>query len=225
MRMSRLGGRVATVAAAFAACSFASASQAGYGLVITEFFAGIPGTDPTADWFELTWYGSGVFDTSSIWYEDESGDPTLAAQINGLSGIASGESVIVVIGNGTGDVTEFATFFASNLGAGVQIGFSEGPGLGNNDTVNIFSSNMADAMLLASQGGTDGDSPATKVFNPGTGVFGQFAEIGVLGAWGTTFTNSNGSWTIVASPGVVPAPAAAALLGLAGLAGSRRRRG
>ena len=56
MRMSRLGGRVATVAAAFAACSFASASQAGYGLVITEFFAGIPGTDPTADWFELTWY-------------------------------------------------------------------------------------------------------------------------------------------------------------------------
>ena len=66
---------------------------------------------------------------------------------------------------------------------------------------------------------------ATKVFNPGTGVFGQFAEIGVLGAWGTTFTNSNGSWTIVASPGVVPAPAAAALLGLAGLAGSRRRRG
>ncbi len=222
MQMSCLGGRAATVAgAAFAALSFASASQAGDGLVITEFFAGIPGTDPTADWFELTWYGSGVFDTSSIWYEDESGDPTLASQINGLSGIASGESVIVVIGNGTGDVTEFATFFASNLGAGVQIGFSEGPGLGNNDTVNIFSSNMADAMLLATQGGTDPDSPATKVYNPGTSVFGQFAEIGVLGAWGTPF----GDLTIVASPGVVPAPAAAALLGLVGLAGSRRRRG
>lgn len=222
MQMSRFGGRAATAAtAAFVALSFASASQAGYGLVITEFFAGVPGADPTQDWFELTWYGPGVFDTSSIWYEDDSANPTLAARINGLSGIASGESVVVVIGNGAADVTEFATFFASNLGSGVQIGFSDGPGLGANDTVNIYSSNMADAMLLASQGGTDPDSPATKVFNPGTGVFGQFAEAGVLGAWSTPF----GDLTVVASPGVVPAPAAAAMLGLAGLAASRRRRG
>lgn len=224
MKKSFLGDRIAPTAA-FAALVFASSALAGGGdLVVTEFFAGIPGPDPTADWFELTWFGDGVYDTASLWYEDDSADPTNAAQISGLSGIASGESIVVVIGNGGSDIAEFISFFSSNLGDGVQIGFADGPGLGNGDAVNIYSSNMADAMLLASQGGTDSDSPATKVYNPDTGVFGQFAEAGVLGAWSTPWTNGNGTFDIVASPGVVPAPAAAALLGFAGLAGRRRRR-
>jgi hypothetical protein len=206
-------------AAMLAALTGSASAQIG----VTEIFAGIQGPDPTNDWFEITNFGSAGFGTSSLFYDDDSADPTVNDQIFGLSGIAPGESVLVVVEGGAAAANVLRSFFG--LASGLQIGWIDnGAGLGNGDAVNLFDSNLAGATLLATAEGTNPDTGPTTIFNPVTGVFGELAQVGVFGAFATPFTNTSGTFNIVASPGVVPAPASAALLGLAGLTAVRRRR-
>ena len=111
-------------------------------LQITEIWAGQDGTDLTADWFEITNFGteawvSGV--SSPLYYDDDSQDPAVADQIMGITDIQPGESVIVVIDNAAA-VTTFIDVWSPDYDlTGVEVGYADGSGLGQGgDGVTLF---------------------------------------------------------------------------------------
>lgn len=93
-----------TLVAAAAGCVMAGSAvsaQASANVKVTEAWqGGLPGTETSPDWFEVTNYGSSAVDPSS-WYmgdshqlTDLSGHPV--TKLNGISSIAPGESVVYV---------------------------------------------------------------------------------------------------------------------------------
>lgn len=111
-------------------------------LQITEIWAGQDGTDLTADWFEITNFGTepwiSVFD-EPLYYDDESQDPNDADLINGITDIQPGESVIVVI-DVAAAVTTFINVWSPDYDlTGVKVGWADGAGLGQGgDAVTLF---------------------------------------------------------------------------------------
>ena len=113
-------------------------------LIITEIFSGQEGTDLTADWFEIKNIGTAAWTSGvdgDLYYDDESADPTTADIIQGIAEIQPGGYAIVMIGDAN-DVTTFTTIWSQVIDfTGVQIGFSDGAGLGaGGDAVNIWES-------------------------------------------------------------------------------------
>ncbi|WP_347372802.1 choice-of-anchor I family protein [Aequorivita sp. Q41] len=113
-------------------------------LIITEIFSGQDGTDLTADWFEIKNTGtaawvSGVDD--NLYYDDESADPTTADIIHGISEIQPNGFAVVLIGDAS-DVATFTAVWSQVIDLStVQIGYTDGAGLGaGGDAVNIWAS-------------------------------------------------------------------------------------
>lgn len=205
---------------------------------ITEVYAGISGEDGTSDWIEVTNFGTDAVSLVGTFYDDESGSVTDGDPIPDVT-LAAGESIIVLVDVGgstladpvavQAEIDNFITIWGD---LGIQIVVSDGGGL-NPDGDGAFVL-AGDGTIIAGVGFGDVNSFGTSTlqFLPQGNTGGPFAsEIGVLGAFeSNAFFNDepiggvDQSVTLIGSPGVVPTPGAAAILGLGGLAAARRRR-
>jgi len=99
-------------------------------LEITEIWPGQTGTAVTADWFEITNTGTAPWSSGSdpvLSYDDGSNDPNARTEISGITEIAPGESVIVVIGTAA-DADAFKTAWGPAIGP-VEVGWADGDDL------------------------------------------------------------------------------------------------
>ena len=229
-----------------ASCCFAAAE-----IKVTEMWVGgLPGTEATSDWFELTNFGdmplSGI--DGNIYYDDNSADPTVDDQMFGIDSIAPGESVIYLTSweddwaTAADAIAAFDAMWGAPAGSlnGIQIGYVDGgSGLGGGgDAVFVFDSNQANANIIASQqyqGNADNNFASFASDAAGNDSFfpdEPRAVVGVLGAYEGNLAASDGMYSTgapvpnaVGSPGVVPEPAACSLmlLSLAGLLATCRR--
>jgi hypothetical protein len=208
-------------------CRCSSTSFAAFSLSITEIWPGNdPGTDLTADWFEITNTGNMAWTAAvdgDLYFDDDSADITTADLLSGVASIAPGESVVFVDGDMAG-----AMGFSAVWGPDVtlpQVGSYEGAGLSQGgDTVNIWIS-MGPPTGTPSFSGSYPDA----LFAMGASydlTLGAFSTVGnAAGAVATTATNDIGQRAI-GSPGTVavPEPACLVLLTFGLLAAGRYRR-
>lgn len=199
-------------------------------LSITEVYIGLAGPDGTDDWIEITNTGTTTITAgaSEYFYDDVSADITEGGDLPAFS-LTPGESLVVLVSSNA-DAAAFAEFEAV-WGTGINLVGTDGGGLGQGGdsvflldntgaTVDSFSYTDLDALPL-------GFDPAAS-FDIAQG--GGASVVGIGGAYESNefFNDSIGASpdfmiTIIGSPGVVPEPATAALLGLGGLAMLRRR--
>ncbi len=111
-------------------------------LKITEIFSGQEGSDLTADWFEIKNNGTAAWVSGvdgDLYYDDDSADPTTADLIQGITDIQPNGFAIVMIGD-VNDVATFTTIWSQVIDlTGVQIGFTDGAGLGaGGDAVTLW---------------------------------------------------------------------------------------
>lgn len=192
---------------------------------ITEVYAGIGGPDGTPDWFEVTWNGVGTFDTGTLYYDDDSADPTVNSNLSSFVLNSGGVAVFLL----TSSAADIAIFNSVWGGVG-NVGIVDGSGLGQGgDAVNLFDGNTAGATLLANATypAFADDFFSTWDFTSGSAVA---STLGVNGAYASSafFNDSvggaNNEVVLIGSPGVVPTPGSIALLGFAGALAGRRRR-
>lgn len=195
--------------------------------VVTEVYVGVTGDDGTDDWFELTNFGDQPGDTGTLFFEDNSRDSTRADQLSSLI-LSPGESAVFLI---TGNFEVEAVDFWTVWGGSVRLGMVDGAGLGQNDEINLFDSNAADAVLLfrLSISGSHDISRATFVYDQAGELSASIA--GVAGAYESAefFNDDLGDpddmISLVGSPGVIPEPQGALLLVAALFFYGARRRG
>ncbi len=203
------------------------ASVASADVYVSEIYGGLSGEDGTNDWFEVTYNGAGTFDTGSLFYEDDSADPTNAGAMTSFI-LSSGESAVFVLG---ADATDLATF-TSIWGAVANLGSATGGGnLGQSgDGVFLYDGNSAGATLVTSQSFTGDHNTTFATWEFDAMGNAQYSVDGVNGAYtSASFFNDNlglpnDEAALIGSPGAVPTPGTVALLAVGGLVGTRRRR-
>ena len=198
------------------------------------------GTTPTftADWFEVTNYGSSAVDLTGWKMDDASFDSTRAVALNGVSSIGAGETVVFVETNAPLTVIpDFRSFWGGSA-ATATIGSYTGGGVSfssGGDGIVLFNSGSAEATPRVTFG-------AATV---GSSFFYQYASNGdpttspntnaVVSTVGTvdgqvTYLSANSVTQNIGSPGTainaVPEPSTVALgsIGLAILAARATRR-
>lgn len=199
---------------------FAAVAQGGIapptGIRITEAMSS-SGAGGTPDWIELTNFGLTPVSITGWRIDDSSASVALSQPLLGVTSIAPGESVVFIESAAGAGIADFRTFWGGL--AGVQIGYYSGSGLGlssGGDGVTIFNASPVTVDLVSFGAATTGVSFG---YDPDNSVFGGLSVNGVFGAFVSTNPVGN-----VASPGAIPGPAAAGVLGLAGLVAARRRR-
>ena len=209
-------------------------------LRVTEIFSGQPNDNGTTDWFELTNNGATTVSTGGLFYDDNSFDATKDDALDTLT-LAAGESAVFLVSweddytDPAIAVNDFVAFWG--LGSGVQVGVvTGGSGLGGGgDAATIFDGNFASSNLLTSgsydsslgslRGTVDYAAVAasTAFRTPIDGVESTSALAWAFESVGVA-NGPDDPRTLFGSPGAVPTPASAGLLGFAGLATARRRR-
>ncbi len=204
---------------------------------IAEIYPGISGEDGTADWFEIVNDGPGALDTGSVFWDDDGPNAADGAFLDSII-LQPGDVAVFLIADDLSDVNDGDNFsdviveFEAVWGNVANVGITNGGGnlSQNGDSVNIstdggltFPVNLAFGSGFANSGAT-------------IDAVGALADsvVGVNGASvSNPFFNDNDPFgtgntseqeTLIGSPGLIPTPGAAALLGLAGLAAVRRRR-
>ena len=154
------------------------------------------------DWFELTNYGDASVDITGWKMDDNSFSFGSSVALNGISSIATGESVAFVE-NTLGDkVSDFKTFWG--LGSTMQVGYYGGSGVGL--------ASAGDGVVVFTSGGTEvnrvsfGAATSNKTFYwsyDNTGTLGTNANgtISVSGTGGAYTTSAGGANANVGSPG------------------------
>ncbi len=186
-------------------------------LQITEMFPGNePGNNLTSDWIEITNTGTAAWEQSAhgaLWYDDDSQDPTAADPITGITTIAPGESVVVVLGDAA-DVTEFETVWGEVADlSGVQIGMADGSGLGQGgDGATLFvdadmSGGVTGSEIADFEDYPDANADGGESYDVARGGFsGDLSDPAIL----TTAALNDADQPAVASPGEAPAATAVA---------------
>lgn len=173
------------------------------------------------DWFEVTNIGSTTVNVGGYRMDDSSFSFGASVALNGVSSIAPGESVLFIESAAGAQIPDLRTLWGQ-IGS-VQIGFYSGSGVGlssSGDGVVLFDSAGAEITRVTFGAATQGFSFG---YNPLTDTFGGNSVVGQFGA--RLADNPNNLPTPqTGSPGVIPAPGAAALLAGAALLGARRRR-
>lgn len=200
--------------AALAASSLASIASAA--IVITEASSTGSSGSVGSDWFEITNLGLTSVDITGWRVDDNSNSFAASLLLNGVTNIAPGESVLFLETAAGANIPAFRALWGQI--DSVQIGYYSGSGIGlgsGGDAVNIFDSTgvLVNAVTFgaAVQGVSFG-------YDPISSSFGAPSVAGVAGA------RISASGTDVGSPGVIPAPSAAALLAIGGIMTRRRRR-
>ncbi len=217
-------------------CVLLLASVAQADVVVTEIWpGGLDGAEVWSDWFELTNYGDTAVDPSGWYYDDDSADPTKNDPVLGLSTIAPGESVIVLVSWEDDWTTYDNALAAFNAGwdvdnalTNVQIGYVDGGsglgGGGGGDEVWVFDSNASGANTIASQGYSNAQVESFVAQPDGTWN-NDYAQVGVWGAYESAIDATSDPLVgkAVGSPGVV-VPEPATLLLVVGATLMLRRR-
>ncbi len=200
---------------------------------ITEIYPGITGEDGTNDWFEITNTSGANLDTGTLFWDDDDPDQADGATLDSFM-LAPGESAIFLIADNLGDVTDDVNFsnviteFESVWGAIANVGITNGGGnlSQNGDSVNISFDGGLTFPVNAAFGSGFANTGATIEFfgSPADSVLGVNGAFESLPFFNDNIGDANDQYTLIGSPGIVPAPASAALLGLGGLAAARRRR-
>jgi hypothetical protein len=202
------------------------ASSASANIRITEVMSSSNGLGaPTPDWIEVTNYGASSVDLTGWRIDDGSFSLAVSAALNGITTIGAGESVIFIESAAGAGISAFRTFWGGL--SGVQVGYYSGSGLG-------FSSGGDGACLFDASSGilsqvSFGVATSGSSFFYGWDASGALdaaytAVVSTVGTIGTQVGfSSSGDTASIGTALAVPAPGAIALLGLAGLAGRRRR--
>lgn len=202
-------------------------AMASYSLEITEVYSGISGADGTSDWIEVT--NAGDTDWSgTMYYDDDSADPTKEDDLGGISTIAAGETVIILVSweddySAAEDaIAGFETIWGTSS---VQIGYiNGGSGLGGSDAAYLFDGCTETATTLASATYSYSGTNETMVISADGTWSSELAVDGVMGAYeSNVFYDDTEAKTLIGSPGVVPEPATLALLGLGTLVLRRKK--
>jgi len=231
-----------TIAALVAAT--ASVASATGGVAITEMMSK---SGTTEDWFEITNFGDSAVDISGWSYDDESAEIADAIAISGATSIAAGESLIVLQLDNEGadaatQVADFRAFWGGLSGVNIAWLDNDPAGLGKGDGITIFDSGN-NVVLQQFYGDGDATDPMDLIDDEHAGVWAggeEWDSANLTPAGWVGGASFDGQYGIFASASVngegfleygslgyaekVPAPGAAALLGLGGLAASRRRR-
>lgn len=200
--------------AALAVASFASASIAD--IVITEASSTASSGSVGSDWFELTNRGLTAVDITGWRVDDNSNAFGSSLLLNGVASIGPGESVVFMETALGANIPAFRTFWGQI--DSLQIGYYSGSGIGlgsGGDALNIYDSTGVLINNVTFGAAAQGISFG---YDPTSSVFGAPSVVGINGA------RTSASGTDVGSPGSIPAPAAAGLFAIAGLASRRRRR-
>ncbi|HEY6891671.1 MAG TPA: SdiA-regulated domain-containing protein, partial [Solirubrobacter sp.] len=190
-----VGATPDATSATFTLTVTAAASPAS--LIVSEVSPWSSGDSPyAADWFEVTNKGTAPVSLAGFKVDDNSNQLSSAIALNGITTIASGESVVFIEGSAaTADA--FKTFwFGSSVPAGFQIGYYSGSGIGlstGGDEVNLF--DAAGAKV------TGVSFPAATTFFTFDNAAGLSGPITMLSAVGR-----NGAFTVsgaTGSPGTI----------------------
>jgi hypothetical protein len=139
----------AATAAGILCLAAAAPAFAAFQLEITEVWSGnFAAPDATPDWFEVTnrgstafVFGTGVGQDGNLYFDDESDDPLSSVQLQGVTSINPGETVVFV-DNGAAGVSQFTAFWGALLPASLtKIGryTNDSSGLSNaGDAVNLW---------------------------------------------------------------------------------------
>ena len=213
--------------------TFMGAGFASADLLVTEIYPGVPGPDNTPEWFEIYNNGTTDMDISSLYFDDESADPTVNDFINivgGATTLGAGEYLIVFNdvsdGDAAGEIANFESFWG--VGGFTYGRIDNGAGLNDDgDAVFVFDGNTAGANVVASLDYSALSlSYQTAVLDLGTGQA-VAATVGNLGAFSSAGTAGTDNLAVVGSPGAVNIPEPTSALIIAGgllFAATRRRK-
>ena len=209
-----------------AALAASVASVASANIRITEVMSSSNGGGtPTPDWIEVTNYGSSSVDLTGWRIDDGSFNVAVSAALNGITSIAAGESVIFIESAAGAGIAGFRTFWGGL--SSMQVGYYSGSGLGfssGGDGACLFNGSGSILSQVSFGAATSGSSffygwDAAGVLD--SSFNGLVSTVGTIGTQ-VTFSASSDTGSLGTAIGV-PTPGALALLGLAGLAGRRRR--
>ena len=205
---------VGVVAAAVAASAQAN-------IRITEVMSSSTLSAPTPDWIEVTNYGSSSVSLASWRIDDGSFNFAASALLNGVAPIDA-----TPLRSADAAIPTFLSHWALS---GIQVGYYSGSGLGfssGGDGACLFDSTGAILSQVSFGAATNGSTfyygwDAAGVIDPSSN--GLVSVVGTIGSQVTTLGPGGDTGSLGTTLGVIPAPGAIALLGLAGLAGRRRR--
>ena len=167
----------------------------------------------TADWFELTNFGSGAVDITGYKFDDGSFNLAAAVSLQGVTSIAAGQSVVCLetaVASPSDAIAAFRTFWG-NIDS-VVIGSYSGSGISfssGGDGVSLFDAGGSEVTRNSFGAATTGSSFG---FDPTTSTFGAVSANGSFGAFTSASSTAN-----VGSPGIIPEPSTyAALVGRSG---------
>ena len=216
---------------AFAICCLASPALAQIStLRITEAMSS-SGVGGTADWWEVTNYGSSAVDITGWKVDDSSFTSGSSVALNGITSISAGESVAFLetttLDSGTVAtlISSFRTFWGGSA-ASAQIGYYAGSGIGlssNGDGLVMFSGTGAETTPRVTFGAaTTGasfyygyDAAGDPTTSPNTNAI--VSTVGTLGGQITFASATISTAQNIGSPGTavaVPEPSSVALLAI-----------
>lgn len=207
-------------------------------LIITEVMPGGSAASYAADWFELTNKGGSALDITGFKMDDNSHAFGTAVALQGITSIASGESVIFMeTATPLTTIPAFQTFFGGL--SGVQIGSYSGSGVGlssTTDAVTIFTGGgvfvtgvgfgaNATTFTFDNHGSIDPGTSSTSFPSVSAlsvdGQFGAFSSIGTPTSVGSPGAIANAA--AVPEPSTYAAFAGLVAMGLAAWHGRRAR--
>ena len=216
---------------AFAICCFASPALAQIStLRITEAMSS-SGVGGTADWWEVTNYGSSAVDITGWKVDDSSFTSGSSVALNGITSISAGESVAFLetttLDSGTVAtlISSFRTFWGGSA-ASAQIGYYAGSGIGlssNGDGLVMFSGTTETTPRVTFGAATTGasfyygyDAAGDPTTSPNTNAI--VSTVGTLNGQSTFASATISTAQNIGSPGTavaaVPEPSSIALLAI-----------
>ena len=215
---------------AFAICCLASPALAQFStLRITEAMSS-SGVGGTADWWEVTNYGSSAVDITG-WTVDDNFMSGSSIALNGITSINAGESVAFLetttLDSGTVAtlISSFRTFWGGSA-ASAQIGYYAGSGIGlssNGDGLVMFSGTTETTPRVTFGAATTGasfyygyDAAGDPTTSPNTNAI--VSTVGTLDGQSTFASATISTAQNIGSPGTavaaVPEPSSIALLAI-----------